>query len=173
MTLLASQSLLALKDINLSNRNKQLIKRELSTELHIFHDWVKKTLRTDLNKSPLHRKKYGMKIISAGPQSDLIDLTQETADKEDNTHRDSDQFFSRKQHLNTGKVAGFLAESTPIGPVPKPKMTLSPISSPFQHTGTASTAEKQIFNGLTLVKIVEEDYVHFLSNIFTLICQSE
>ncbi|KAG4075361.1 hypothetical protein HA402_003152 [Bradysia odoriphaga] len=33
LTLLASQSLLALKDIHLSNRNKQLIKRELSTEL--------------------------------------------------------------------------------------------------------------------------------------------
>lgn len=169
MTLLASQSLLALKDINLSNRNKQLIKRELSTELHIFHDWVKKTLRTDLNKSSLHRKKYGVKMLPAG-----CDSEERVAG---NAQRNSDLFLIRNQHLNIGKT-GFVAESTPIGL--KPKTTLMPISntttttiSPIVDVVTTSTVEKNVFNGLSIVKIVEEDYVHFLSNIFTLICQSE
>lgn len=161
MTLLASQSLLALKDGTLSNRNKQLIKRELSTELHIYHDWVKKTLRTDLNKTPLHRKKYGLKMIST-------DSPSKKADKESNVGRGSDTFFNRKELLNVGRSAGFLAESTPIGP----KSTSAPKSTPID-VETTQTVETQGFNGLSMVKIVEEDYVHFLSNIFTLICQSE
>lgn len=164
MTLLASQSLLALKDINLSNRDKQLIKRELSTELHIFHDWVKKTLRTDLNKSSLHRKKYGLKMFPASSSEKVSD----------NALRDSGVFLRRNQHLNIGKSTGFVAESTPIGP--KPKTTLTPISTtitPIVDIETTSRVEEHVFNGLSMVKIVEEDYVHFLSNIFTLICQSE
>lgn len=169
MTLLASQSLLALKDINLSNRNKQLIKRELSTELHIFHDWVKKTLRTDLNKTPLHRKKHGLKMISVISPTRRIDVI--AADKELNV---PDMFFNRKELLNVGRGSGFLAESTPI--VAKPKTTLTPVSAPMENVRGAETtysAEEQVFNGLSMVKIVEEDYVHLLSNIFTLICQSE
>lgn len=173
MTLLASQSLLALKDVNLSNRNRQLIKRELSTELHIFHDWVKKTLRTDLNKTPLHRKKHGLKLMSTVSPTDRID-EHTVADKEATVFRGPDSFFSSKAHLNVGKKSGFLAESTPIGP--KPKMTLTSISKPIEHVPDAETTytvEKEVFNGLSMVKIVEEDYVHLLSNIFTLICQSE
>lgn len=165
MTLLASQSLLALKDVNLSSRNKQLIKRELSTELHIFHDWVKKTLRTDLNKTPLHRKKHGLKMLSAVSPTDRIDLIENTVAVEVNVPRGPDSFFNSKQNLNVGKSAGFLAESTPI--IPKPTRERA------QEAETTYTVDTQVFNGLSMVKIVEEDYVHFLSNIFSLICQSE
>lgn len=176
LTLLASQSMLALKDINLSNRNKQLIKRELSTELHIFHDWVKKTLRLDLNKTPLHRKKYGLKMFSTVSPTDPVNLTESTIPDKDVSLSEvgADLFFNRKEHLMPGRSSGFLAESTPIGP--KPKATIAPISKPIpidQDTNTTYTVDQNVFNGLSIVKIVEEDYVHFLSNIFTLICQSE
>lgn len=171
MTLLASQSLLALKDINLSSRNKQLIKRELCTELHIFHDWVKKTLRIDLNKSPLHRKKHGLKMFSANSPTSP---TERVADKVTSVGQGPDSFFNRKGELNVGRSTGFLAESTPIGP--RPKTALTPMSiqtERVQDEDTTYTVEKHVFNGLSIVKIVEEDYVHFLSNIFTLICQTE
>lgn len=60
LTLLASQSLLALKDINLSQREKQLIKRELSTELSVFFDFVKRRILPEVARDdPLRRKKHG------------------------------------------------------------------------------------------------------------------
>lgn len=171
MTLLASQSLLALKDVNLSNRNKQLIKRELSTELHIFHDWLKKTLRTDLNKSPLHRKKYGAKLFETISCDRLTEKT--VTEKQANTRGVPDLLLNRKQHLDIGKSTGFVAESTPIVGTSKSK-PLTPLSIPIeQDVQTTSTVEQPIYTGLSMVKIVEEDYVHFLSNIFTLICQSD
>lgn len=170
LTLLASQSLLALKDINLSNRNKQLIKRELSTELHHFHDWVKKTLRLDLNRTPLHRKKYGLKLFPTVSTADPVNLVGSTVPRKEVNSRGmgGDLFFNRKEHLMPGRSSGFLAESTPIGP--KPKTVTAAAATPMDST---YTVDENVFNGLSIVKIVEEDYVHFLSNIFTLICQSE
>ncbi|XP_041771504.1 nucleoporin Nup188-like isoform X1 [Anopheles merus] len=66
LTLLTSQSLFALKDTNLSQREKQLIKRELSTELLIFHDFVKKRILKDA-KCILSRKKHGVVPIINDP----------------------------------------------------------------------------------------------------------
>lgn len=59
LTLLASQSLLALKARHLSSREKQLIRRELSTELYCLHDFVKKKILKDTTKSSLCRQKIG------------------------------------------------------------------------------------------------------------------
>lgn len=64
LTVLCSQSLLALKDHGLSVREKQLIKRELSTELAVFHDFVRKRIMCDA-RGPLHRKKRGVAHIRA------------------------------------------------------------------------------------------------------------
>ncbi|KAJ6644260.1 Nucleoporin Nup188 [Pseudolycoriella hygida] len=163
MTLLASQSLLALKDVNLSNRNKQLIKRELCTELHVFHDWVKKTLRTDLNKTPLHRKKYGLKMFPAGFSNGQASTTKDFAATKETAVR-PDSFFNR----NFAKGPGLVAESTPI--LQKSKSVVATTLKPLERS---SVDEDTIYNGFSMVKIVEEDYVHFLSNIFMLICQSE
>lgn len=60
LTLLASQSLLALKARHLSSREKQLIRRELSTELHCLHDLVRKKIHKETTKSPLYRQKMGI-----------------------------------------------------------------------------------------------------------------
>lgn len=64
LTLLASQSLLALKAKQLSSREKQMIRRELSTELYCFHDFVKKKILKDTTKSPLFRQKIGISHIT-------------------------------------------------------------------------------------------------------------
>lgn len=64
LTLLASQSLLALKNHRLSSREKQLIRRELSNELYIFHDLVKKKILKDSSKSVLFRPKLGYHRLS-------------------------------------------------------------------------------------------------------------
>lgn len=64
LTLLASQSLLALKARQLSSREKQMIRRELSTELYCFHDFVKKKILKDTTKSPLFRQKVGISYIT-------------------------------------------------------------------------------------------------------------
>jgi nuclear pore complex protein Nup188 len=50
LTLLASQSLLALRSQSLTSREKQLIRRELSTELHCLHDFIKKKVLKDPTK---------------------------------------------------------------------------------------------------------------------------
>lgn len=62
ITLLASQSLLILKDPNLSSREKQLICRELFPELSIFHDFVRRKILVE-SKDLLHRKKCGLTLM--------------------------------------------------------------------------------------------------------------
>lgn len=60
LTLLASQALLAAKDNSMSNRDKQLVRRELCTEMPVFHDFVrKKVLDLSHTKNYLARKKFG------------------------------------------------------------------------------------------------------------------
>ena len=74
LTLLASQSLLALKARQLSSREKQMIRRELSTELYCFHDFVKKKILKDTTKSPLFRQKMGIfHIINSNANNDDSD----------------------------------------------------------------------------------------------------
>lgn len=169
MTLLASQSLLALKDINLSNREKQLIKRELTTELHVFHDWVKKTLRTDITKGSLHRKKYGAKTFTANTHSDQKGSIKKTlAEKAQECMRTE---LIRKQHLAVQVNLSPVAKS--INPSSGTELSSRITSTPMAYPGVGTTIVEPTFTGLSMVQIVEEDYVHFLSNFFNLICQSE
>lgn len=80
LTLLASQSLLALKDINLSQREKQLIKRELSTELSIFYDFVKKRVLPEVARDdPLRRKKHGIRTMEINQELDESSRQQSAA----------------------------------------------------------------------------------------------
>lgn len=77
LTLLASQSLLALKDENLSTREKQLIRRELSTELHSYHTFVKRIVLKDGSgtRSNLKRKKHGIFKISSDEVEDPVNVS--------------------------------------------------------------------------------------------------
>lgn len=71
LTLLATQSLLALKDPNMSTREKQLIKRELGTELAVYHEFIRRRLQNE-SKGPLYRRKRGIASLRS-PNSDQND----------------------------------------------------------------------------------------------------
>ncbi|XP_075969402.1 nuclear pore complex protein Nup188 [Anticarsia gemmatalis] len=59
-TLLASQALLAVRDPSVPARHKQLIRRELSSELTMFHDFVRKRILCAAHARPhLVRNKLG------------------------------------------------------------------------------------------------------------------
>ncbi|XP_055610232.1 nucleoporin Nup188 [Uranotaenia lowii] len=216
LTLLASQSLLALKDINLSQREKQLIKRELSTELLTFHDFVKKRILKD-SKEIFARKKYGSVPILNDNTDDNNDDDNEN-DPSPGTSKnipvvvpkkpDRSQSMRvnvvRKQHLQQ-------AGTTPFSPIANARTELNP-NKPMSSTPTAprgilkpsNTAsikrvmfdeglestktfaycgpedepifyepEESKYTGLSYVRIVEEDYLHLLSNLFLIIAQSE
>lgn len=212
LTLLASQSLLALKDTNLSQREKQLIKRELSTELLIFHDFVKKRILKD-SKEILARKKYGLvPIYNAGDDdvngdddSDGNPLKTTPSVQPKKTDRGHSMRVSvvRKQHLQQtastplSPIIHTRVESTPQKPsssTPAPRGILKPSSTAsikrvmFDEglDGTKTFAysipedepifyepEETKYTGLSYVRIVEEDYLHMLSNLFLIISQSE
>lgn len=112
LTLLASQSLLALKDANLSGREKQLIRRELFTELSIYHDFVKKKILFE-SKEILCRKKFGCEQMRLHTDNDDDDenyddgdepyyvnrSTQSQATVGSDTHRSMRVHVVRKLHL--------------------------------------------------------------------------
>ncbi|XP_052739449.1 nucleoporin Nup188 [Bicyclus anynana] len=60
ITLLASQALLAVRDPNVSARHKQLVRRELASELTVYHDFVRKRILCAAHSRPhLYRNKLG------------------------------------------------------------------------------------------------------------------
>ncbi|XP_072946107.1 nucleoporin Nup188 [Epargyreus clarus] len=60
VTLLASQALLAVRDPNVPTRHKQLVRRELASELTVFHDFVRKRILCAAHTRPhLVRNKLG------------------------------------------------------------------------------------------------------------------
>jgi nuclear pore complex protein Nup188 len=208
LTLLASQSLLAQKDIHLSLREKQLIRRELSTELHVFHDFVKKKILKDSTKSILHRKKLGIFKIT----NDLDDapdtprVVKQSAPRKSLEHAKSMRVdVVRKQHLihQKEKPRNPFEDSMPLSPIPQSKsgeqtplrgilkpqastsykrvgFNLEEQESPFSKVSLREEDEPILlepidpsYTGLSLVKLVEEDYLHFLSNLFLVICNTE
>lgn len=228
LTLLCTQSLLAMKDINLSTREKQLIKRELSTELAVFHEFVRKRIMTDA-KGPLYRKKRGVAIILATksayetmhiaverPISGPVPTTRYRP-----TMREK---VIRQQHQTAAAAA--LNLNPQSHSLKRPPMDLSPIvvgdtsstprklasrpshltsSTPLEstervllkpHTGRLATfSESSVdtvdrsdtddepvfhdaidcnaYTGLSMVQMVEADYLHLLSIVFMHICQHE
>lgn len=237
LTLLASQSLLAVKTVNLSQREKQLIKRELCTELSVFHDFVKKRILTDESRDdPLHRAKHGLvQMEHSRPSSQPHVDGRPSIGPKPNASDSLRVKVTRKLHLTT------TTQQTPAQPLTSQKSLLdmsqqfSPIADSTQMYGVPSTSgitgraplssstpavpsqsppkqgakrstdsavghdvdddwisgnkyfaedddnESQLFFEpedpsyceLSFLRLVEEDYFHFLSNLFTYICQSE
>ncbi|XP_058460873.1 nucleoporin Nup188 [Malaya genurostris] len=211
LTLLASQSLLALKDTNLSQREKQLIKRELSTELLIFHDFVKKRIHKD-SKEIFARKKHGsVPIYNDCTDQDDNDPagsgTPKTNARAQPKRPDRSQSMRvnvvRKQHLQQTASTPLstviqsrsdLNVNKPSSSTPVPRGILKPgHTSSFKRVmfddeleGAKTFAysviedepiffepEENKYTGLSYVRIVEEDYLHLLSNLFMIISQSE
>uniref|UniRef100_A0A336LW21 CSON001696 protein n=1 Tax=Culicoides sonorensis TaxID=179676 RepID=A0A336LW21_CULSO len=225
LTLLASQSLLALKNEKLSSREKQLIRRELSTELLQFHDFVRKKITREFCK----RKKHGLVLMESHYDRGQLDESQGELDATlDKTPipivKSSDHAKSLRVNLAKKLHQKQLFDTTvPISPISKPK---GPQTTVKEHHAKESTPLKSIlkpststsqkrhvmfepeeesepkveselekkkrlsedddeetfylepeteppYTGLSFVKMVEEDYFHLLSNIFTHISQHE
>lgn len=237
LTLLASQSLLAIRTVNLSQREKQLIKRELCTELSVFHDFVKKRILTDESRDdPLRRCKHGLVQMepcrlwsqphtdgrpSIGPKLNPSDslrvkvtrklhLTTQQTPAQPSTSRKSLTTFDMSQQFSpiadSTQKYGVPSASGISGRAPLPSSTPAGSShSPPKQAAKRGTepaaghdvdddwisgnkyfaedddSESQLFFEpddpsfceLSFVRLVEEDYFHFLSNLFAYVCQSE
>lgn len=190
LTLLASQSLLALKDVNLSQREKQLIKRELSTELSLFYDFVKKRVLPEVARDePLRRKKYGCK--SNGLNKEQME---ELARQQPSTSRKSVSNSDRMRINVMRKAFEMTQQFSPIGSSSSGFSRFDlPTSTPAPSTSRPSpvdddnddeqeeiqmyfdpkSTEDPTFCELSVIQLVEEDYLHFLSNLFGYICHTE
>lgn len=207
LTLLASQSLLALKDLYLSQREKQLIKRELCTELSVFHDFVRKRILSEATRDDTRRRrKHGLLRmeqvkLSFAPRPD---------DRRKSAGGSMRVQVTRKLHLSTQPsppVIGISARapittSTPTAQLKSclktsPKQTQKRFGDTFEGQIDESSIAKKgspdetlsydvdndsqlfydpeepTFCETSYVRLVEEDYLHFLSNLFSFICQSE
>lgn len=209
LTLLASQSLLALKDINLSQREKQLIKRELSTELSVFYDFVKKRVLPEVARDdPLRRKKFGCRPLSKEPMDDAARQQPSGGSRKSVSNSDRMRInVMRKLHLTSQKSPSSSSptSSTPFNmthqysPIGSTSGGSSrndrfdlPSSTPAQphsrqpmatddNDGDQDQPDVQMyfepddptFCELSCVQLVEEDYLHFLSNLFGYICHTE
>lgn len=216
LTLLASQSLLALKDINLSQREKQLIKRELSTELSIFYDFVKKRVLPEVARDdPLRRKKHGIRPMEINQEFDESNrqqsagrsgLGRKSISKSDRMRIN----VTRKLHLksaspSTSTSPGLTGRSpfnmthqySPIssgssGLITRQENFDLPSSTPApgrsgitpmddsdidedQNDGVQLFFEPEdpSYCELSFVQLIEEDYLHFLSNLFGFICHTD
>jgi nuclear pore complex protein Nup188 len=195
LTLLASQSLLAMKNQAHTSRDRQLIRRELSNELYCFHDFVKKKILKDTNKSVFCRSKLGAVLI-VNPAEDDDDEMQQGSSRTANQRRSQDLRVNvvRKLHLQQ-KTSPFEVPSN-FSPIPPREHIPIIDTTPQRSTSTkrvgfdmTSTVEKvsvqedeepfvvnrgdPSFTGLSNVMLVEEDYLQLLSNLFMFICQNE
>lgn len=204
LTLLASQSLLALKNLQLSSREKQMIRRELSNELYVFHDFVKKKILKDLSKSVFCRPKLGVFLIVNQVDDSEEDDAQPGISRLAGQRRSQYLRVNVVRKLHQQKVSSFDIPST-ISPIlqVKPREHVPLDNTPLRSSSdpTRSTSFKRVgfdlsaasskvslqeddepyvvnradpsFTGLSFVKMVEEDYLHMLSNLFLFICQNE
>lgn len=202
LSLLASQSLLALKNRSLPNREKQMIRRELSNELYCFHDFVKKKILRDSGKSVFFRQKLG--VFTIVNQSEDDDESQPGSSRLANQRRTQELRVNVVRKLHLQQKSSFEIPSS-FSPIQQPStsrhvpMDATPLRStgePFSSTTVkrvnfdlTPSSEKVLlqeddepyalnpgdptFTGLSIVKMVEEDFLHLLSNLFMFICQSE
>ncbi|XP_055385303.1 nucleoporin Nup188 [Condylostylus longicornis] len=223
LTLIACQTFLALRNTNLSNREKQLIRREITTELITFHEFVRKKVLNDFrdHRDIWHRKKRGIMMMQINTTSNNGEEKSSTKKKSSASTKISSSGTSkpsmrvdvvRRQHLqhhlqnlNSGKQKQTFDMSVNLSPIIQKSDKLSNPSSSTPHIGK-STVRKTSFDDssikvicterpthdeeneeeiqyiepieprytpLSYVQLVEEDYLHFLSNIFHVICQND
>lgn len=200
LTLLLSQSYLAIKDTHLSIREKQLIKRELSAELGILNEFLKKKLALD-NIGTLSRKKYGSTPI-LNELGDMVmaprvdkQVTSQQHQRRLSQPRDSMRVnVVRRLHLQQ-KVLPNVQGSTPHKEANRSQVTFENITPIKRAESGGQSSSKSDLDakrtcyrdpdieyleleeptdaGLSTVKIVEADYLHALSNMFAVLCHSE
>lgn len=210
-TLLAAQSLLALKSDYISARDKQLIKREINSELTIFHDYVKKNILVDTNNI-LIREKIGCYEMSLECSEYSTDDLSSSDLKSSSTSsppkipkvpsrrsiRDSDSMrinvlrneqLKQVQHTGPGEGGSGFDMTMPVSPIGirtsqrnVPEAS-TPIVSKLSEDLNMYTNEEEsqiffkpnepTFTNLSFIKFAEKDYLHMLSLVFHLICQTD
>lgn len=201
LTLLLSQSYLAIKDVHLSIREKQLIKRELSAELGILNEFLKKKLCLE-HIGTLQRKKHGSTPILNETESLKSDKYSTSAQQQVQQQQQSQRRLSqprdsmrvnvvRRLHLQQ-KVLPNVHGSTPhreSGGSSQPTFeNITPIKRAEDHrsdldgkrTPSYRDPDIEYFDleepsdvGLTTVKMVQADYLAVLSNLFAVVCHSD
>lgn len=195
------QALLAVRDPNVPARHKQLIRRELSSELTPFQDFVRKRILCAAHIRPhLIRNKLGAWAL---PADDEEVRRIEEARKEKNPciiedelppppppKRSSNdsmrEYILRKHYLDKCAQTPTKGPPSPVShSTPTDKKKESPRSSKrvsWAETTRESDEEldsslqeiEPAYSNLTDVQINnDEDYFHFLSVVFLYICQNE
>lgn len=193
ITLLASQSLLRLKDPNMSMREKQLIRRDLFPELSLFYDFVRKNVLLE-NKDHLMRVKYGIVNMKMRIDDDDYDeLNEDFSQPQTGSHKRSLSNNSmrvnviRKQHLSQQKpmLSTGLARSS-IKAYNKQYTVGAETSTPVERTTTKrimfdldreksrdedieyfNDKEDMKYANQSFVQLVERDYFHIIGIIFS------
>lgn len=216
LSLVASQSMLALKNAFIGNREKQLVKREISTELITYHEFMRKKVLVDFrdHKAIWHRRKYGIRMMdldneddgnTTNPKDIHQRLANETQVRSSDLKKSMRVSVVRKLHLKqqapkppatfemsqvyspiagtSKQLLGPTVSSTPQ--LPRPPTRRNWDESEMESTINSSKSlaveeeiqyfppEEPTFTPLSYIQMVEEDYLHFMSNLYTFICQSE
>lgn len=199
LTLLLSQSYLAIKDAHLSVREKQLIKRELSAELGILNEFLKKKLTLE-HIGTLQRKKHGCTPIlnelgDLGVKSSTHQVQQQQQRRLSQPRDSMRVNVVRRLHLQQ-KVLPNVHGSTPRKETSQSQVAFENITPIKRVEGgpgreevdgggrTRTTTyrdpdieymdlEEPTDAGLSTVNIVEADYLHVLSNVFAVLCHSD
>ncbi|GBP03961.1 hypothetical protein EVAR_72153_1 [Eumeta japonica] len=233
LTLAASQSMLALKNSLLPVREKQLIKREISSELLSYHEFIRRKVLIEYREHNKiwHRRKQGQ-VLMQDVEEYQHPVTQ-TATTATTTQRSTADIQKRpstelrvnvvrrlhlQQHKSPANVGNF-EMSQIISPIAskhqeqQPQTSSEPIAStphmarpalrrpgdditsdiskrahvaddikekePFEEAQeeeeeiTLFPPEEPKYSPLSYIQFVEEDYLHFMSNLFFIICQNE
>ncbi|XP_012160281.1 nucleoporin NUP188 homolog [Ceratitis capitata] len=246
LMLAASQSMLALKNPYLPAREKQIVRREISTELLTYHEFVRKKVLIDHreHREMWYRRKHGMVHMEVGNDSAAGGKSTTTnsaatakssssaAAQSTGRRHSSDlrvnvvrrlylqQEHNRQIQQSTPQPAAFDMSRviSPIGAAERghgaqqqqqptaisstPQLSRPPLRRQGEPTqlggevkrnyGGDSTVEQvedddvevveeiqyfppeePTYTPLSYVQLVEEDYLHFMSNLFTVICQSD
>ncbi|XP_061392564.1 nucleoporin Nup188 [Musca vetustissima] len=236
LTLAASQSLLALKNPSLPTREKQLIRREISSELLSYHEFVRKKVVVDFREHNKiwHRRKHGQVLMQevdsdkdlngsgASTSQSAASVNMQRIPPEIQRKPPSSDLrvnVVRRLHLQQqqqqrtpGPSGGGFEMSriiSPIGGGATSKIQQPPAAStpalsrpPLRRPGDANDddytkrvhiadeasamlelqeeeediyfpPEEPKYSALSYIQFVEEDYLHFMSNLFFVICQND
>ncbi|XP_013176696.1 PREDICTED: nucleoporin NUP188 homolog [Papilio xuthus] len=201
--LLASQALLAVRDISVPSRHKQLVRRELASELTMFHDFVRKRILCAAHTRPhLVRNKLGAWPLP--PDDEEVRRIEEArkernlCDEDDSSlppppppkrasHDSMREYILRKHYLDkcartpTKEPPSPVSHSTPTSDKKKDNSRTSKRVSWADSTRDSAESlddslqeVEQMYSNLTDVQINnEEDYFHFMSVVFLYICQTD
>ncbi|KNC21791.1 hypothetical protein FF38_03233 [Lucilia cuprina] len=228
LTLAASQSMLALKNSLLPVREKQLIKREISSELLSYHEFVRRKVLVEYREHNKiwHRRKHGQVLMQQVEEHELASASGSVAQRSssDIHKRPSTDLrvnVVRRLHLQqhrTPTPTGNFEMSHIISPISSksqqpqssaasqqpaastPHLARSALRRPGDSTNYDPTKRVHIaeevseiepaaaeepeeityfppeepkYSPLSYIQFVEEDYLHFMSNLFFIICQND